>query len=129
MVETAKKREIVVDKEDRAFLMKLFGVTNQTLYTALNLENPEVGKRGRIRKAALERGGEIMVTLREVETIHDSNGMMIQTFPNGARLEISKLTGDARIIFRGEEAARFDNVTVAQLYDIQSIAWHLGKKG
>lgn len=127
MVDTAKRREIVVDKEDRAFLMKVFGVTNQTLYTALNLNNPDVGKRGRIRKAALERGGEIMVTLREVETIHDANNMMIQTFPNGAKLKIDKLTGDARIIYRGEETARFDNVTIVQLYDIQSIAYHLGK--
>lgn len=123
------KREIVVTKEDRAFLMKLFGVTNQTLYNALNLGNPEVGVRGKIRKAALERGGEIMVTLREVETIHDAEGMMVQLFPNGARLEISKLTGDARILYKGEEVAAFDNVSVAMLYDIQNIAWHLGKSG
>ena len=129
MVETAKRREIVVSKEDRAFLMKLFGVTNQTLYTALNLENPEVGKRGRIRKAALERGGEVMVWLKEIETIHDADGMMVQTFPNGARLEISKLTGDARIIYKEEEVASFDNISVAMLYDIQSVAYHLGKKG
>lgn len=117
---------ISVSKEDRGFLMKLFGVTNQTLYTALNLENPEVGKRGRIRKAALEHGGEIMVTLREVETIHDSNGMMVQTFPNGARLEISKTKGDARIIYKGEVVAAFEDISVKMLYDIQSIAHHLG---
>ncbi|MBD5337705.1 MAG: hypothetical protein HDR98_01110 [Bacteroides sp.] len=104
-------------------------MTNQTLYNALNLGNPEVGVRGKIRKAALERGGEIMVTLREVETIHDAEGMMVQLFPNGARLEISKLTGDARILYKGEEMAAFENVSVAMLYDIQNIAWHLGKSG
>ncbi len=121
------KREIVVTKEDRAFLMKAFGVTNQTLYTALNLEKPEVGKRGRIRRTALMRGGEIMVTLREVETIHDADGMMKQRFPNGAMLEVSKLDGSARVIYKGKEMASFENVTMVQLYYIQNLAYNLGR--
>lgn len=122
------KREIVVTKENREFLKKLFGCTEQTLYNSLDLQKPSSEMRKRIRKAAMERGGDVMVTLREMETIHDSNGMMIQTFPNGARIEISKKDGDARIIYKGEEVATFENVTIASLYDIQSIAHHLGKQ-
>ena len=62
------RREIEVTKENREFLRRLFGVSEPTVYTALNLDKPETDVRKRIRKAALERGGEIMVTLREVET-------------------------------------------------------------
>lgn len=128
MTETAKRREIVVTKEDRAFLMKLFGVTNQTLYTALNLGNPEVGLRGRIRKAALERGGEVMVTLREVETIHDADNKMVQSFQNGATLEVDKGTGDVRIFHKGKEVAMFENIKLSRLYDIQMMARNLVNK-
>ena len=126
MGELAMKREIVVTKENREFLMRLFKVTTQTIYTSLDLNQPTTDVRKRIRKAAIERGGEVMVTLREVETIHDANNMMIQTFPNGARLEISKTDGNARIIYKGEEVAAFENVKISQLYDIQSVACHLG---
>lgn len=123
------RREIEVTKENREFLRKLFGVSEPTVYTALNLDKPETDVRKRIRKAALERGGEIMVTLREVETIHDANNMMIQNFPhNGARIEINKLTGSGRILYKGEEVTTFENIMVSQIYDIQSIAYHLGKQ-
>ncbi|MDE6695521.1 MAG: hypothetical protein K2K25_01440 [Muribaculaceae bacterium] len=122
------RREIEVTKENREFLRRLFGVSEPTVYTALNLDKPETDVRKRIRKAALERGGEIMVTLREVETIHDADGMMIQTFPNGARIEISKKTGSGRILYKGEEVTTFENIMVSQIYDIQSIAYHLGKQ-
>lgn len=121
------RREIEVTKENMGFLQKLFGVTLQTIYTALNLDKPETEVRKRIRKAALERGGEIMVTLREVETIHDANGMMIQTFPNGARLEINKHTGETRVIYRGSEVSKHWIKDIPFLYDIQVMAAKLGK--
>ena len=122
------KREIEVTKENMGFLQKLFGVTIQTIYTALNLDKPETDVRRRIRKAALERGGEIMVTLREMETIHDANGMMIQTFPNGARLEINKHTGETKVLFRGEEVASYMIKEIPFLYEIQNMASTLGEK-
>ncbi len=127
MEKIAIRREISVTKENREFLMKLFGVTDRTLRNALSLDLPTSSVRGRIRKAAIERGGEVMVTLREVETIHDSAGKMIQTFPNGARLEIDKTNGNARIIYKGEEVAAFEDIKMSQVYDIQAIAYHLGK--
>lgn len=120
--------QIAVTKADREMLQKIFKVTERTVFKALSAEygvNNTLHRR--IRKAALERGGQIMVTLREVETIHDAGGMMKQSFPNGAKLEISKLDGTARVIFKGKEVASFENVTVAQLYDIQNLAYHLGR--
>ena len=110
------------------FLQKLFGVTIQTVYTALNLDKPETDVRRRIRKAALERGGEVMVTLPEFETIHDANGMMIQIFKNGAKLEINKHTGETKVLFRGEEVASFMIKEIPLLYEIQIMANNLGKK-
>ncbi len=113
------KREILVGKEDRAFLMKLFGVTNQTIYNALDLKNPPVGVRGKIRKAAMERGGVVMVTLPEVETWHDAEGLMHQRLKNGAELEVSKLDGDCRVIHKGKVVRKYDNITVSKLFEIQ----------
>lgn len=128
MEDLAIKRYIAVTKANREFLIKLFKVTNRTISNSLDLDLPSTDVRRRIRRAAIEGGGEVMVTLREVETIHDANNRMIQTFPNGARLEIDKTTGNATIIYKGEEIAKFENVMISQLYDIQSIACHLGNK-
>lgn len=122
------RREIEVTKEDREFLRKLFGVSEPTVYTALKLDKPETDVRKRIRKAAMERGGEVMVTLREMETIHDANNMMVQVFPNGARLEINKLNGSTKVLYKGEEMATCVIEGISLLNDIQIMASMLGGK-
>ncbi|MBD5315922.1 MAG: hypothetical protein HDS08_07200 [Bacteroides sp.] len=116
------RREIVVTKEDRAFLMRVFGVTNQTIYNALDLEKPEVGVRGRIRKAALERGGVIMVTLPEMETIHTADGRMIQRFGNGAVLTFYRADGHGELWHNGKMVSRHNHVGVMDIFALQDLA-------
>lgn len=122
MTGTAKKREIVVSKENREFLKRLFGCTEQTLYNSLDLQKPSSEMRKRIRKAALERGGEVMVTLREMETIHTANGVMEQRLPNGAELRFYREDGHGEIWHKGIMKERVDSVTIPVIYEMQARA-------
>ncbi|MDE7413258.1 MAG: hypothetical protein K2N05_05650 [Muribaculaceae bacterium] len=125
MVETAKRREIAVTKEDRAFLMKLFGVTNQTIYNALDLDKEPTYVRSRIRKAALERGGVVMVTLPEMETIHTADGRMIQRFGNGAVLTFYRADGHGELWHKGKLISSHRHVGVMDIFALQDLARNL----
>ncbi len=116
------KREIVVTKENREFLKKLFGCTEQTLYNSLDLQKPSSEMRKRIRKAALERGGEVMVTLREMETFFTSDGNMVNRLPNGATLKFFRDDSHGEIWHKGILKERADNVNIAMIYEMQERA-------
>jgi len=120
-----KNRRIEISSETRSKIMKVFGVTRQTVGNALNYR----GERGmsdlakRIRIMALENGGRHMVSWPECETIHDVSGMMHQTFENGSKIEVDKSTGyacwfDPKGVKRGEQK----NITIPQLYVMQELA-------
>lgn len=125
MVETAKRREIAVTKEDRAFLMKLFGVTNQTIYNALDLDKEQTEVRSRIRKTALERGGVVMVTLPEMETIHTADGRMVQRFGNGAVLTFYRADGHGELWHKGKLISSHRHVGVMDIFALQDLARNL----
>lgn len=125
MVETAKRREIAVTKEDRVFLMKLFGVTNQTIYNALDLDKEQTEVRSRIRKAALERGGVVMVTLPEMETIHTADGRMVQRFGNGAVLTFYRADGHGELWHKGKLISSHRHVGVRDIFALQDLARNL----
>lgn len=125
MVETAKRREIAVTKEDRVFLMKLFGVTNQTIYNALDLDKEQTEVRSRIRKAALERGGIVMVTLPEMETIHTADGRMVQRFGNGAVLTFYRADGHGELWHKGKLISSHRHVGVRDIFALQDLARNL----
>ena len=125
MVETAKRREIAVTKEDRVFLMKLFGVTNQTIYNALDLDKEQTEVRSRIRKAALERGGVVMVTLPEMETIHTADGRMVQRFGNGAVLTFYRADGHGELWHKGKLISSHRHVGVMDIFALQDLARNL----
>ncbi len=116
------KRQIAVSKADRQFLMKLFKVTERTVFNALALDKPGNDLHKRIRKAALNRGGVIMVSLPEMETFHDADGIMKQYMPNGAILEFSKKDGSGHVFFKGKEISTYENVTIPMIYEIQERA-------
>lgn len=125
MVETAKRREIAVTKEDRAFLMKALRVGDRTVRDALNLANPEIGKRGKIRKLALERGGVVMVTLPEMETIHTADGRMVQRFGNGAVLTFYRADGHGELWHKGKLISSHRHVGVMDIFALQDLARNL----
>ena len=117
------KKRIDTTKEMRQKAMKVFHVTEQTVFNAICFDskrgNTDTAKR--IRSFILQNGGIVMVELPEVETIHDADGMMRQYFPNGAMIEVNKITGDLTSYYKGAEMIKKENVSVRQLAEVQDI--------
>lgn len=122
------KKYIHVTKEDRAFLVKVFGVTPKMVQCALHYDvrrgGSELAKK--IRKCALERGGTVMAVSPEVETLHDADGYMRQYFPNGALIEVKKANGYYEVLHKGECVKRGAGLTIAELGGLQAWAGGLG---
>lgn len=117
------KKRIDTTKEMRQKAMKVFNVTEQTVFNAICFDskrgNTDTAKR--IRSFILQNGGIVMVEQPEVETIHDAEGMMRQYFPNGAMIEVNKITGDLTSYYKGAEMIKKENVSVRQLAEVQDI--------
>lgn len=118
------KRYIHIAREDREFIEKAFGVSGRMVYNALTFDakkgNSDLARR--IRKIAMDRGGVVMVETPEVETLHDYDGVISQYFPNGAKLELDKETGDGTIYFKGKAVKWYDDVRLDAIQDIQNLA-------
>lgn len=119
-----KKRYIHIMKEDREFIMKSLGVTERTVLNAICFDE----KRGhtdlakRIRKLAMSRGGIVMVVNPEIETLFDADNYMRQYFPNGALIELDKKAGTGDVLFKGERAGHYENVSLRDIEEIQAFA-------
>lgn len=116
------KKWIKVSKEDRDVLKKIFKVTERTVFNALGVvdENNELHKR--IRKAALEHGGVWVTELPVFETIHLADGRMRQEFANGAVVEFYRSDNSGRIMFKGQEVGRYEDVNIPMIFAIQAEA-------
>lgn len=117
------KRRIDTTKELRQRAMKVFGVTEQTVFNAIGFDSKRgnTDKAKRIRSYLLQNGGVMLVELKEVETIHDADGYMRQYFPNGAMIEVDKKTGNLKGYYRGKEVMDFKDVKIRHLQDIQQV--------
>lgn len=119
-----KKRYIHIMKEGREFIMKSLGVTERTVLNAIRFDE----KRGhtdlakRIRKLAMSRGGIVMVVNPEIETLFDADNYMRQYFPNGALIELDKKAGTGDVLFKGERAGHYENVSLRDIEEIQAFA-------
>lgn len=119
-----KKRYIHIMKEDREFIMKSLGVTERTVLNAIRFDekrgNSDTAKR--IRKLAMSRGGIVMVVNPEIETLFDADNYMRQYFPNGALIELDKKAGTGDVLFKGERAGHYENVSLRDIEEIQAFA-------
>lgn len=119
-----KKRYIHIMKEDREFIMKSLGVTERTVLNAIGFDekrgNSDTAKR--IRKLAMSRGGIVMVVNPEIETLFDADNYMRQYFPNGALIELDKKAGTGDVLFKGERAGHYENVSLRDIEEIQAFA-------
>nr|WP_298560222.1 hypothetical protein [uncultured Prevotella sp.] len=117
------KKRIDTTREMRQRAMKVFHVTEQTVFNAICFDSKRgnTDKAKRIRSYILQNGGIVMVELPEVETIHDAEGYMRQYFPNGAMIEVNKITGDLTSYYKGAEMIKKENVSVRQLAEVQDI--------
>ena len=117
------EKYIHVTKEVRQCLAKTFNVSDKTGWNALSFDK----KRGetdcakRIRKFALQKGGIVMVVAPEVEVLYDYDGVINQYFPNGAKLESDKNTGDTELFYKGERVARWENIKLRDMDTIQQM--------
>lgn len=116
------KRNIAVSKETREKIARIFGVSERTVWNALNLDYPGTEVTTRIRIAAKENGGVVMATIPAGEAIHFADGTMRMDFENGAVVEFHRQDGSGHIFFKGSEVARFKNVTVPMIYEIREQA-------
>ena len=117
------KKRIDTTRELRQKAMKLFNVTEQTVFNAIGFDSRrgDTDRAKRIRSYILQNGGTVMVELPEVETIHDSEGMMRQYFPNGAMIEVDKNTGNLTAYYKGERVMQLSNLSVRELTQTQDI--------
>ena len=117
------KKRIDTTREMRQKAMKVFHVTEQTVFNAICFDSKRgnTDKAKRIRSYILQNGGIVMGELPEVETIHDADGMMRLYFPNGAMIEVNKITGDLTSYYKGAEMIKKENVSVRQLAEVQDI--------
>lgn len=126
-----RKKIIVVTPEETKYLARLFNVSSVTVWAALKYRKSNLIHK-KIRKAAIERGGQQMVLAPEFDTIYITNradadkGMsryMVQTFENGATLEGNFKTGLVVIRDkRGEVKGQWWEPKVSELGSIQAQA-------
>ncbi len=118
---------IHVTKEVRQELARVFNVGDRTVRNALlfDKERGDTDCAKRIRKFALLKGGIVMAVVPEVEVLYDHDGMISQYFPNGAKLETDKATGDTELYYRGECVATWENTKMSEMDSIQRFAGSL----
>lgn len=113
MIKTSEimKRYIHVQKADREFIMKAFGVTEQMVSYALRYDakrgNSDLAKR--IRKLARERGGIAMVEAKEWEVLHDADGY-IRCYLGDVLVELSKNEPIGDVYKDGKKVKHFERV-------------------
>lgn len=118
------KKYIHIQKEDREFIAKAFGITERSVFNAIRFN----GRRGgtdlakKIRKLAMDRGGIVMVEVPEEETLFDADGYMRQYLPNNTLLEFSFEDGGCDVFHKGKKVRRYDNVMVSDIKNIQGWA-------
>lgn len=129
-----RKKIIVITPEESKYLQRLFNVSTTTVWHAVKyVRNNPIHRK--IRKAAIERGGQQMVLAPEFDTIHlinrpdadpEQKYYMLQWFENGATLEACRTTGHVEIRDRnGKVRGAWDNILFADLYKIQAQAANL----
>ncbi|QCP71351.1 hypothetical protein FDZ78_01600 [Duncaniella sp. B8] len=129
-----RKRIIVITPEERKYLQKMIGCSGVTVWEAVKYrKSNDIHKR--IRKAAIERGGQQMVLTPEFEAIYITNredadkGMhryMVQSFENGATLEGCFDTGLVVIRDkRGEVRGEWQSPRLTEIAAIQEVAMSL----
>ncbi len=123
------KKYIHIQKEDREFIMRAFGISEKSVFNAIRFDDRRGGTdlAKKIRKLAMDRGGIVMVEVPEIETLHDADGYMRQYLPNNTLLEFDKEDGGCDVFHEGEKVRRYENVVVSDIKNIQGWALALGK--
>lgn len=112
------EKYIEVSEDLRTKLMKIFNCSKMTIWRALFFKQDK-GLNPKIRHYALNNGGVLMTKAPAVETIHTYDHHMVQTFPNGAVLDIHMPTGECKVTHNGKEVRMLTIVTIPELEQLQ----------
>ncbi len=112
------RKQIKVDKQTREMLVKTFKTTSVSVWRALSFRDNSPKSR-RIRHAAYQNRGVLLLLAPAIETIHDANNYMRQYFPGDVMIEVDKNNSHANLLKCGEVVKSWDNVYVSDLTDIQ----------
>ncbi len=118
------RRQIEVDKQTREMLVKTFKTTSVSVWRALSFRDNSA-KSKRIRHAAYQNGGVLLLLVPAIETIHDTDDFMRQYFPNGVLIEADKNNNHVDLLKRGEVVKSWDDVCIGDLTGIQREAAEL----
>ncbi|MDE7414370.1 MAG: hypothetical protein K2N05_11385 [Muribaculaceae bacterium] len=119
------RKFIHADKGVTAKLKAIFKCSDRTIRNALtydeNKGNSDLCKK--IRFTALQYGCHTYTVNKEGECFHDeADRIMWCLYPNGAKVSFDKVTGVGEIFFKGDVVARYDNVQLTDIPEIQAKA-------
>ena len=106
------ERRIILTKEQRDRVRKLFGVTEKMMSEAL-CDRSDSALAQKIRVAALEHGG-LLAGTPEMQTTHDGE-QMILTWGDKARLVADKATSEVQVYVDGVLERTYPRMTVTEL--------------
>ena len=118
------RKQIEVSKQTREMLVKTFKTTSVSVWRALSFRDNSP-KSQRIRHAAYQNRGVLMVLAPAIETIHDADNYMRQYFPGDVMIEGNKNNGHVDLLKRGKVVKSWDNVYLSDLDGIQQEAAQL----
>lgn len=110
---------ISLSKEGRKKIMEIFKISKGMVSLALNFKVDSVLTR-RVQYSAIKHyGGELRMDLPIEETIHDSNGSMVQRFKNGCGLILDKHTGKTTIL--DKDRALIKTVVIKTFEELEAL--------
>lgn len=115
------RKQIEVSKQTREMLVKLFKTTSVSVWRALSFRDNSP-KSQRIRRAAEQNGGILLMLTPAMETIHDAGGFMRQYFPAGVMIEADTNTGRVELLKNGKAVKSWDGVKLSEFPTIQQEA-------
>lgn len=115
------RKQIEVNKQTREMLVKLFNTTSVSVWRALSFRDNSP-KSQRIRRAAEQRDGKLLMLTPAMETIHDAEGFMRQYFPADVMIEADKNTGRVELLKNGRCVKSWDSVKLSEFPTIQQEA-------
>ena len=122
------EKRISLGTQAQTDISRAFGITDRMVRKALAYDSDsDLAKR--IRQAALQKGGRVMYTLAEMETMHDADGVIRQYLPGGVTIELSKRDGSGRIVRQGRTLWEGQDVKVDGIEQIQQMAARMAEAG
>lgn len=118
------RRQIEVSKQTREMLVKTFKTTSVSVWRALSFRDNSPQSQ-RIRRAAEQNHGKLLLLTPAMETIHDADNFTRQYFPGEVLIECNKNNGHVDLLKNGEVVKSWENVLLKDLGDIQKEAAQL----